>query len=35
LRYVHFDNDPYERNTTTSAAGVSDHDPPVVSLEAR
>jgi uncharacterized protein len=32
LRYVHFDNDYYERNETTSPTGVSDHDPPVVRL---
>jgi predicted extracellular nuclease len=32
LQYVHFDNDYYERNETTSPTGVSDHDPPVVTL---
>jgi uncharacterized protein len=32
LRYVHFDNDYYERDTTSSPTGVSDHDPPVVRL---
>jgi predicted extracellular nuclease len=32
LLYVHFDNDYYERNATTSPTGVSDHDPPVVTL---
>jgi predicted extracellular nuclease len=34
LLYVHFDNDYYERNDTTSPTGVSDHDPPVVTLAA-
>ena len=32
LQYVHFDNDYYERNDTTSPTGVSDHDPPVATL---
>ncbi len=32
MEYVHFDNDYYERNETTSPTKVSDHDPPVVSL---
>jgi predicted extracellular nuclease len=32
LQYVHFDNDYYERNETTSPTGISDHDPPVVTL---
>jgi predicted extracellular nuclease len=32
LRYVHFDNDYYERNETTSPTKVSDHDPPVATL---
>ncbi len=32
LRYVHFDNDYYERDEFTSPTGVSDHDPPVVRL---
>ncbi|MCW2984245.1 MAG: hypothetical protein JWR63_1815 [Conexibacter sp.] len=32
LLYVHFDNDYYERNDTTAPTGVSDHDPPVVTL---
>ncbi|HVW48446.1 MAG TPA: lamin tail domain-containing protein [Solirubrobacterales bacterium] len=32
IRYVHFDNDYYERNESTSPTGVSDHDPPVVRI---
>ncbi len=32
IRYVHFDNDYYQRNETTSPTGVSDHDPPVVRI---
>jgi endonuclease/exonuclease/phosphatase family metal-dependent hydrolase len=32
LEYVHFDNDYYERNETTSPTKVSDHDPPVATL---
>jgi predicted extracellular nuclease len=32
MRYVHIDNDYYERNETTAPTGVSDHDPPVVRL---
>lgn len=32
LQYVHFDNDYYERNETTSPTKVSDHDPPVATL---
>lgn len=32
MRYVHIDNDYYERNETTSPTGVSDHDPPVVRI---
>jgi predicted extracellular nuclease len=32
IRYVHFDNDYFEPNETTSPIGVSDHDPPVVRL---
>jgi hypothetical protein len=32
LLYVHFDNDYYERNETTSPTKVSDHDPPVATL---
>jgi endonuclease/exonuclease/phosphatase family metal-dependent hydrolase len=35
LRYVHFDNDYYERNDTTSPTGVSDHDPPVATFSLR
>lgn len=32
VRYVHFDNDYFERDETRHAAGVSDHDPPVVTI---
>jgi predicted extracellular nuclease len=32
IRYVHFDNDYYQRDETTSPTGVSDHDPPVVRI---
>jgi uncharacterized protein len=32
IRYVHFDNDYYERDETSSPTGVSDHDPPVVRI---
>jgi uncharacterized protein len=32
MRYVHIDNDYYERNETSSPTGVSDHDPPVVRI---
>jgi hypothetical protein len=32
IRYVHFDNDYYQRDETSSPTGVSDHDPPVVRL---
>jgi endonuclease/exonuclease/phosphatase family metal-dependent hydrolase len=32
LRYVHFDNDYFERDETHTAAGVSDHDPPLVTI---
>ncbi|HEY6761301.1 MAG TPA: lamin tail domain-containing protein [Baekduia sp.] len=35
LQYVHFDNDYYERNETTSPTKVSDHDPPVATLSLR
>ena len=32
MRYVHFDNDYFERDETRHAAGVSDHDPPLVTI---
>ena len=32
MRYVHFDNDVYERSPT-DGTGISDHDPPVVTFE--
>jgi uncharacterized protein len=32
IRYVHFDNDYYQRDETSSPTGVSDHDPPVVRI---
>ena len=32
VRFVHFDNDYYERDETRRATGVSDHDPPVVTF---
>jgi uncharacterized protein len=32
MRYVHFDNDYYQRDETSSPTGVSDHDPPVVRI---
>jgi uncharacterized protein len=32
VRYVHFDNDYYQRDETSSPTGVSDHDPPVVRI---
>jgi predicted extracellular nuclease len=32
VRYVHFDNDYYERDETRHAAGVSDHDTPLVTI---
>ena len=32
VRYVHFDNDYYERDEVSSPTGVSDHDPPVVRI---
>ncbi len=34
VRYVHFDNDYFERDETRHAAGVSDHDPPLVTIAA-
>jgi predicted extracellular nuclease len=33
VRYVHFDNDYFERDETHTAAGVSDHDPPLVTIK--
>jgi uncharacterized protein len=33
VRYVHFDNDYFERDETRHAAGVSDHDPPLVTID--
>ena len=33
MRYVHFDNDVYER-TPTDGTGISDHDPPLATFEA-
>ncbi len=33
VRYVHFDNDYFERDETHTAAGVSDHDPPLVTID--
>jgi hypothetical protein len=33
VRYVHFDNDSFERDETRHAAGVSDHDPPLVTIK--
>jgi predicted extracellular nuclease len=33
VRYVHFDNDYFERDETHTAAGVSDHDPPLVTFK--
>lgn len=35
MRYVHFDNDYYERNQTRDAAKVSDHDPPLATFALR
>jgi predicted extracellular nuclease len=32
VRYVHFDNDYFERDETRHAAGVSDHDTPLVTI---
>jgi predicted extracellular nuclease len=32
IRYVHFDNDYFQPDETSSPIGVSDHDPPVVRL---
>lgn len=32
IRYVHIDNDYYQRDETSSPTGVSDHDPPVVRI---
>jgi hypothetical protein len=32
IRDVHFDNDYYQRDETSSPTGVSDHDPPVVRI---
>jgi hypothetical protein len=32
VRYVHLDNDYFERDETRTAAGVSDHDPPLVTI---
>ena len=32
VRYVHFDNDYFERDETRHAAGVSDHDPPLITI---
>ncbi len=32
FRYVHFDNDAYER-TPTDGTGISDHDPPLATFE--
>ena len=34
MRYVHFDNDVYER-TPTDGTGISDHDPPLATFELR
>ena len=34
VRYVHFDNDYFERDETRlRAAGVADHDPPLVTIK--
>ena len=33
MRYVHFDNDVFER-TPTDGTGISDHDPPLATFEA-
>ena len=33
FRYVHFDNDYYER-PATDGTGISDHDPPLATFEA-
>ena len=43
MRYVHFDNDVYERTTTNAqgelisvdGTGISDHDPPLATFELR
>ena len=32
MRYMHFDNDVYER-TPTDGTGISDHDPPLATFE--
>jgi hypothetical protein len=32
VRYVHFDNDYFERDETRTAARVSDHDTPLVTI---
>jgi predicted extracellular nuclease len=32
MRYVHFDNDVYER-TPTDGSGISDHDPPLATFQ--
>ena len=33
FRYVHFDNDVYERTPDATAPGISDHDPPLATFE--
>ena len=33
VRYVHFDNDVYERTPDATAPGISDHDPPLATFE--
>ena len=35
MRYVHFDNDVYERNAEPDGTGISDHDPPLATFELR
>jgi uncharacterized protein len=35
IRYVHFDNDYFPRNSASSPVEVSDHDPPVAVLRLR
>ncbi len=33
MRYIHFDNDLYERHPDNDGTGESDHDPPVITFD--
>ena len=33
MRYIHLDNDVYQRTNPVDGTGVSDHDPPLITLK--